>query len=239
MSSLRQALFSRFKPRFAARLIADLPPYQVALWPDGWVLDGDGSVTVRDTHAMAEARRWYRLAERNRSVEAARRVMSLHGVFVPRAIVEMAQQCFPSEPVASVAVQLVAGEWVQQRRRYLLEGAEDAVRARNLAWSGSRHQPGLDEDAIGNILRGLLNLCVTEGLIPNASYRLQVFPDDGYGIPAYRCRVQVCLESYARGQVAGALRAALIPWNRAVVRDGTPAPLIALQVHPRQSAPRY
>lgn len=43
----------------ASRIVAALPVYQVALWPDGWVLGASGEVSVRDTHAMAEARRWH------------------------------------------------------------------------------------------------------------------------------------------------------------------------------------
>ena len=74
MSHIRRALFSHFARgrRAAARLVAELPAYQVALWPDGWVLEPDGGVQVRDTHAMAEARRWYVLAGGNPSRGGAR-----------------------------------------------------------------------------------------------------------------------------------------------------------------------
>ena len=63
--------------------VARLPVYQVALWPDGWELGRDGSVRVLDTHEMAEARRWYALAERNQYREDASKVMALYGIFVP------------------------------------------------------------------------------------------------------------------------------------------------------------
>jgi hypothetical protein len=230
-----KALFSRSRLHRFARLIADLPPYQVAFWPDGWELDGNGAVIVRDTHAMAEARRWYRLAQRHRSGEEPRRVMSMHGIDVPRVIVEMGGRRFASEQVASVAVQLVAGEWVRQRRQRLREQGEDVLRLRALAWTGSHHAPGLDAAEIERILGRLLVLSAGEGLIPAARYRCRVHADDGYGIRSHRCRIEVGLDRYERRRVEDALKAALVPWNRVVVRDGHCAPLIELEVRARQA----
>jgi hypothetical protein len=230
MPPLRELLFSRFvSARLPAmKVVAGLPPYQVALWPDGWELEGDGSVTVRDTHAMAEARRWYALAARNRCREDACRVMALHGVFVPRAIVDLAERRFACERIASVAVKLVAGDWVQQRRRQLLADPVAALQERSLGWSGSRHPRRLVGDDVKDVLGGLIDLCAAEGLIPPARYRIDVRADDGYGVAGFRCRIEVRLERYARARVGEVLSTALIPWNRAVVRNGAPVPLIGL-----------
>jgi hypothetical protein len=236
VASLSKALFSRLPLNHSARLIAELPHYQVAFWPDGWELGRDGAVTVRDTHAMAEARRWYRLAGRHPAKEEARRIMSMHGIDVPRAVVEMTGLRFASEQVASVAVQLAAGEWIRQRRRRLLEQAADMLRLHAMAWTGSHHAPGLGAADIERILSRLLVLSAGEGLIPPARYRLRVHEDNGYGIPSHRCRVEVCLDSYQRRRVEDALKAGLVPWNRAVVRDGHCVPLIELEVRARQVA---
>lgn len=237
MPDLRQVLFSRAtaNQRAAVALVMGLPPYQVALWPDGWEIERDGTVTIRDTHAMAEARRWYRLAERNHAGDDGRRVMDLHGIFVPRAVVDMAPRRFQSERVASVALQLVAGDWIKQRRRQLLDAPESALRDRALAWSGSRYEPGLEPDLLATLVLGLLRTCAGERLIPDARYQVTVREDGAYGIAGCRCRVEVGLESYARARVEDVLRSALVPWNRAVVRDGVPAQLIVLEVSARQS----
>jgi hypothetical protein len=238
MWSLRQALRARSGSASAERVIAGLPPYQVAFWPDGWELDAEAGVTVRDTHAMAEARRWYRLAERNRSQDDARRVMSLHGIDVPRSLVAMAGRRFPSERVVSVAVLLAAGDWVRQRRRRLQAAAPEALRARALSWTGSRHDPALDPVAIGQLVEQLLSRGVAEGLIPDARYRVRVHSGDGYGIPSHRCLVLVGLDSYERRRVAEVLKAALVPWNRGVVRDGHAVALIEPEVRaPKLTVP--
>jgi len=228
---LRETLFNAFAPsrRAAERLVCALPAYQIAFWPDGWERFGDGQVAVRDTHAMAEARRWYALAERNRAREA-RRTMAVHGVFVPRAIVDMAGRRFPTEAVASVAVQLVAGEWVRERRRQLLAAPAAALAEQALAWCGSRHRPGLDEEGVRLLVGDLLALCVGERLLPDAMYNLAVRRADGYGVRCYSCRIRVWLESYACKRVEEVLDIALIPWNRAVPRHGTAAKIISLEV---------
>lgn len=219
--------------REAADLVRGLPVYQVALWPDGWEMLPDGAVRVRDTHAMAEARRWYSLAERNHAREDVPRVMSMHGVFVPRVVVDLAERRFPSERAASVALELVAGEWVRQRRRQLLESPEHALAVRALGWTGSLHRPEPDPRRIEALVRTLLRDCVGERLIPDADYGVGVRPDGGYGIAAWRCTLTVALDPYARARVAEALTAALIPWNRAVVRDGAPATVLAVEVRAR------
>jgi len=229
---LRETLLSPFASgrRATARLLGALPAYQIAFWPDGWEVFGDGQVAVRDTHAMAEARRWYTLAERNGARDEARRTMAMHGVFVPRTIVDMAGRRFPSEAVASVAVQLVAGEWIRERRRELLAAPAAALAERGLAWCGSRHRPGLDEDGIRLLVGDLLALCVDERLLPDAVYSLVVRRADGYGVCCYSCRIRVSLESYACRQVEEILDTALIPWNRAVSRHGAAARIISLEV---------
>jgi hypothetical protein len=237
MLLLRQLLLGRsVAPRSTAcALIAGLPAYQVALWPDGWELHPDGAVTIRDTHAMAEARRWYRLAERNRAQDDARRVMAMHRVFVPRAVVDMADRRFPSEQVASVALQMVAGDWIRDRRRQLLAAPEGALEARALGWSGSRHDPKLVPDRLLRLLGDLIRTCVSEGLVPDADYRVEVDANDGYGVVGYRCRVAVSLDPYACGRVGDILRTALVPWNRAVVREDAPVSLIGLEVSSRRA----
>lgn len=238
MKYLRDTLCIRLAPgrQVAAALVQGLPFYQVALWPDGWDLLSTGAVAVRDTHAMAEARRWYLLAERNCAREDVRRVMTIHGVFVPRTIVDMAERCFPSEEAASVAMQLVAGDWIRQRRRQLLAAPEAALAERALAWSGSRYKAGLNAQAVRALVRDLVGLCITERAIPPASFGIEVRPEDGYGIRCYSCRVLVGLDSYARSRLQEQLETALIPWNRAVVRQGTSVKVISMEV--RSAPPR-
>jgi len=232
VAHLRETLLNPFAPgrRAATRLLGALPAYQIAFWPDGWEVFGDGQVAVRDTHAMAEARRWYALAKRNGARDEARRTMAVHGVFVPRTIVDMAGRCFPTEAVASVAVLLVAGDWVRERRRQLLAAPAAALAERAVAWCGSRHRPGLNEDGIRLLVGDLLALCVDERLLPDAAYSLAVRRADGYGVRCYSCRIRVSLESYARKRVEEILDAALIPWNRAVARHGAAAKVISLEV---------
>ncbi|EGV20317.1 hypothetical protein [Thiocapsa marina] len=218
----------------AARVVAALPAYQVALWPDGWELGAGGEVAVRDTHAMAEARRWYVLADRGAGAPCMNRTMRLYGTFVPRSVVALAGQRFASESVASVAVQLVAGEWIAQRREQLLAAPEEAIRARRLGWTGSRHAADPGSDAIGACVTEVLAECLQEGLIPAAGYDLKVRPDDGFGIRGYRCLITVDLDSSARARFREVIQTALVPWNRAVVRDGLAHPLIKFEVRPRR-----
>lgn len=227
---LREALLTRFSPAYcvAAGLLSDLPAYQVALWPDGWDLEPDGSVRVRDTHAMAEARRWYLLADRNRARDDASRVMALHGIFVPRPIVDMAQRRFPSERVASVAMQLVAGDWIKLRRRQLLESPNASLVDRSLGWSGSRHDSELGEGCLLARVGELLRACIAERLIPDADYSVGIRAGRGYGITGYRCSLEVRLDPCERARVREVLLCALLPWNRAVVRDGVSCLLIEI-----------
>jgi len=214
----------------AAVLVAGLPPYQVAFWPDGWDLEADGSVLVRDTHTMAEARRWYRLADRNRPRGHGRRLMSLHGIFVPRAIVDLADRRFPSERVASVAVQLIAGEWVEERRRRMLATPRRILAERSLSWSGSRYEPGMDGESVRMLVEDLIDSCADERLIPDVEYRVRVHAEGGYGILCHRCSVYASLDRYAANEVLEALRAALVPWNRGLVRSGCATRLIELDL---------
>lgn len=222
--------WSQVRDAEAASAIAALPPYQVALWPDGWEHLEDGGVLVRDTDAMAEARRWYRLAERNRGLRAMGRAMRLHGTFVPRAIVDLSRQRFATARAASVAVQLVAGEWVAQRRAELLRSPLQTLRERDQAWSGSRSGEPLDADTLAAVLSDLFTQCMAEGLIPKADYPLRVQRDGGFGVCGFRCIVEVWLDPYARTRLADALGSALVPWNRAVIRDARPHPLIGVEV---------
>ena len=214
----------------AARVVAALPAYQVAFWPDGWVLGPSGEVAVRDTHVMAEARRWYALADRAAGAPSMDRTMRLYGTFVPRPIVALSGQRFPSESVASVAVQLVAGDWITQRRQQLLAAPEEAIRARRLGWTGSRHAADPGTDAIATCVTEVLADCLREGLMSATGYDLKVRPDDGFGIRGYRCLITVDLDSSACVRFRDAIQTALVPWNRAVVRDGLAHPLIKVEV---------
>jgi hypothetical protein len=217
----------------AARVIAALPAYQVALWPDGWVLGAGGEVSVRDTHAMAEARRWYALADRAAGAPCTDRTMRLFGTFVPRPVVALAGQRFPSESVASVAVQLVAGDWIRQRREQLLAAPEEAIRARRLGWTGSRHTGDPSIATMTTCVTRVMGECLREGLIPAVGYDLKIRPDDGFGIPGHRCLITVDLDSSACVRFREVIQTALVPWNRAVVRDGTPHPLVKVEVRAR------
>jgi hypothetical protein len=242
---LRSLLLTRARsPRHAAAVLAELPVYQIALWPDGWALGDDGAVSVHDTHAMAEARRWFALAGRNAQGRTHRplcdvelhRAMRMHGVFVPRPVVDMAGRRFVSEQVASVAMQLVAGDWIGERRRALMSTPERALAERALAWTGSRHAGPLLPDTALQLLSQALADCIGEGLLPTADYRLRARADDGFGIRSCRCCVEADGDPDRLAQVRDALSTALIPWNRVVIRDGTAAPLITLQVRARRAA---
>ncbi len=217
----------------ASRIVAALPAYQIALWPDGWVLGASGEVSVRDTHAMAEARRWYVLADRAAGRPRLDRTMRLYGTFVPRPVVALAGQRFPSESVASVAVQLVAGDWIAQRRQQLLAAPDEAVRARALGWTGSRHTPDPSIETMTACIRHVMDDCLQEGLIPAADYDLEVRQDDGFGIRGYRCVVTLGLDGDACVRFRDVLRTALVPWNRAAVRDGVAHPLVRVEVRVR------
>jgi hypothetical protein len=240
-------LSSAITRRAAAQIVRSLPAYRVALWPDGWVLEADGAVRVVDTHAMAEARRWFDMAKRGAGPGSRRpltaieqsRAMRLLGVYVPPAVVSLSGRCFPSEEVASVALQLVAGDWIRERRRVLLARPERALAERALAWQGSRHQCPTSAEVADTLLRQALDVCIAEGLVPPARYRVQSRCEDGFGLRRWRCAVEVNLDSYARAKAREALDAALIPWNRAVIRDGMPMSLITLDVragHGRRGA---
>ncbi|WP_462329814.1 hypothetical protein [Thiohalocapsa halophila] len=224
--------------RAAADAIRSQSAYRIALWPDGWVLESDGAVRVVDTHAMAEARRWFEMAERTtgtagrRPLTAAeqRRAMRLLGVYVPPAVVALSGRRFCSEEVASVALTLVAGDWITERRRQLLAQPERALAEQARAWRGSRHHCPASADAAEALLRQALDACIAEGLVPAARYRLVSRCEDGFGLRRWRCAVEVNLDPYARARARDALNTALIPWNRAVIRDGMPMPLITLDV---------
>jgi len=225
----------------AVDIIQTLPVYQVALWPDGWDLDRGGAVTVRDTHEMAEARRWYQMAARNGEGRGAGagdgmdRAMRLHGVFVPRAIVDLAGRRFASEQAASVAMQLIAGEWVVARRHRLLATPQQALAQHGLAWSGSRHQGTPDAATMQALLTRLLDACIAEARLPKARYQIELRTDDGYGIRGWTCTLHVDLDPYARARVAEAMSIAVIPWNRTFIRDGRAAPLIAVRCEARRA----
>ncbi len=238
--SLRTSSATR---RAAVAAINALPAYRIALWPDGWVLEPDGAVRVVDTHAMAEARRWFEMAQsassgvRRRPLTAAEqaRAMRLLGVYVPPAVVSLSGRRFSSEQVASVALQLVAGDWIGERRRRLLAQPERALAEHARAWQGSRHQCPANADAAEALLHGALEACISEGLLPPARYRVVSRCEDGFGLRRWRYAVEVNLDPYARARAREALDAALIPWNRAVIRDGTPMPLITLDVRAANS----
>jgi hypothetical protein len=219
--------------RTASALVAALPAYQVAFWPDGWEVGASGEVRVRDTHAMAEARRWYALADRAPGRPHMDRTMRLYGTFVPRSIVALAGRRFASESVASVAVQLVAGDWIVQRRRELMAAPEEAIRMRGLGWTGSRHDSDLDDEGLAIQVAEVVAHCMREGLIPASSYELKVRPDDGFGIRGYRCLIGVAPDGDLCARYREAIQTALVPWNRAVVRDGSAHPLVKVEVRRR------
>lgn len=214
----------------AARLVKALPAYQVALWPDGWEHLAGGGVLVRDTDAMAEARRWYELAERNRGVLPMDRVMGLHGTFVPRPVVSLSGHRFTTAEAASVAFQLVAGDWIRQRRERLLRSPGLALSDRLRAWSGSRCEEACDAATAEAVLSGLLTLCIAERLIPAADYRLRVQGDDRFGVRGFRCLIEVYLEPYACQHICELIAAGMIPWNRTVARDRRSHPLIGIEI---------
>jgi hypothetical protein len=229
---------SRAAQGSARQVIRALPAYRIALWPDGWVLERDGSVRVVDTHAMAEARRWFDMAERTsaastrRPLTAAeqRRAMRLLGVYVPPAVVGLSGCRFASEQVASVALKLLAGDWIDERRRSMLAEPERALAEHAGAWQGSRHRHPTSADDAEAMLCEALDACIAEGLVPPVRYRVLSRCEDGFGLRRWRCAVELKLDAYARARAREALDAALIPWNRAVIRDGSPVPLITLEV---------
>jgi hypothetical protein len=224
--------------RAAVQAIRALPAYRIALWPDGWVLERDGSVRVVDTHAMAEARRWFDMAQRTPAAaskrpltsDEQRRAMRLLGVYVPPAVVGLSGQRFASEQVASVALQLLAGDWISERRCAMLAQPERALAEHAKAWRGSRHQHPASADDAHALLCRALEACIAEGLVPPVRYRVLSRCEDGFGLRRWRCAVEVKLDAYARARARDALDTALIPWNRAVIRDGSPVPLITLEV---------
>ncbi|MGB5831280.1 MAG: hypothetical protein WBG92_04725 [Thiohalocapsa sp.] len=221
----------------AAAKVAALPAYQVALWPDGWTLEPDGAVHVCDTHEMAEARRWLEMAARNgRGRSRARphteltRTMRLHGLSVPRGVIDMAGRRFATEQVASVALTLVAGDWISQRRQYLSDAPERSLANQKLAWRGSLHNGVPGVDVVQELLQQVLEHAFAEALLPRFRYQVSSRFDDGFGIRCCRCRLEVDLASDDWARVREVVSAALIPWNRGVVRDSGAVPVIALQV---------
>lgn len=272
--------------RDAAALIAALPAYQVALWPDGWELDA-GAVLIRETHAMAEARRWYQSRDRRLRSRAARlptrlpvsaagpdsgvapdgdtgadpktdlgvdldttrasrigigpgsatapgldRTMRLHGVFVPRPVVALAGQRFATEAAASVALQLIAGDWIAAQRQALLAAPRAALALRAHAWCGSRHRQLASSEQVAALIAELIGACVQEGLAAPAACRVQVRADAGFELHTWRCRISADLDPADCARLQAALDLALIPWNRALIRDGAPTLLLRAQVIP-------
>jgi hypothetical protein len=88
----------------------------------------------------------------------------------------------------------------------------------------------LDGARLHALLSDLLAQCAAERLIPRAGYRFRVQREDGYGIGGFRCVIEVWLDPYARARLVDPVSAGLIPWNRAVVRDGRPHQLIGVEV---------
>jgi hypothetical protein len=220
----------------ALQEVAALPLYQIALWPDGWERTGDGGVIVRDTHEIAEARRWYAMAARHGAAprgsasSPAIKTMQLHGLGVPRSLIDLAGRRFASEQAASVAVRLVASEWLEQRRRMLAANPQRLLALRALTWSGSHHRPLQHRAAVERLVDELLERCIDEGLIPSTRFQVEARAQDGYGLDGWCCRVQSDLRQDRRAAVTDALRIALIPWNRQVVRDGKPWTLLSVLV---------
>jgi len=113
---------------------------------------------------------------------------------------------------------------------------EQALATQALAWSGSRHVGALDAQTLRQLLHDLLEHCIAERLIPRTPYRLRVRSEDGYGIRRCLCRVNAELNQHVCAEVQTVLAAALIPWNRAVIRNGGAVPVIAVQVRACPSA---
>lgn len=239
-----------------------LPLYQVALWPDGWEWTSGQTLIVRETHEMAEARRWYAMAARNGAHKSVRlsstcsRTMRLYGVGVPAEILELVGRRFTSEQAASVAIRLIASNWVEQRRKMLARDPAHMLALQMRTWSGSCHGSLSGPAELRRLVLRLLGLCIAEGLLPlpetlgdhgmgqNASAdsgeqpigpaaaRADVRVDDGYGLATWHCRVTVVLDQDCPGPgpIAEALQLALIPWNRTVLRDERPWRLLQVEV---------
>lgn len=236
----------------ALHRIECLPLYQVALWPDGWELIDAETVLVRDTHEMAEARRWYAMAARNSAVRGGRlsatsaRTMRLHGIGIPSPLLALVGRRFVSEQAASVAVRLVASDWVEQRRRMLIGDAARMLRLQSLTWCGSRYGSLLGPADLSRLVLRLLALCIEEGLLPMLRAEVDVAArrralachepitdvrvEDGYGLTTWHCRVRAGFDRPSLGPIAEILTLALIPWNRSVLRDERPWQLLQVEV---------
>lgn len=151
-----------------------LPLYQIALWPDGWEWGRGQSLIVRETHEMAEARRWYAMAARNGAVVPGRpsptrsRTMHLYGIGVPSEILGLVGRRFASEQAASVAIRLIASDWVEQRRRMLARDPARMLALQAQTWSGSCHGSLAEPAELCPLVLRLLDLCIAEGLLPAA-----------------------------------------------------------------------
>jgi hypothetical protein len=234
----------RAAPARAQLDVEALPLYQIAFWPDGWESAQDGSVVVRDTHETAEARRWYAMAERNRVGRGstalprqAERTMRMHRIGVPRGIVDLVGTRFRTEQAASVAVRLIAADWVDERRRMLSAEPAVSLTTRERLWSGSRHAEVRESEDVDLLVRRLISVCVAEGLIPRLEYGVEARLHDGYGLRRWSCQVTV-RQGLARAQadaIAALLSLALVPWNRGVSGDGKTWTLLSVRV---EAAPR-
>jgi len=252
----RGLLATRAGAAQARRHVERLPLYQIALWPDGWELTGEGALLVRDTHEMAEARRWYAMAAQNGALEPGQlsstssRTMRLYGIGVPSALLALAGRRFASEQAASVAIRLVASDWLEQRRQMLARDPARMLALQSRTWCGSRHGSLIEPSELRRLLPRLLDLCVAEGLAPALALQAdpvaharrgaetavghdrftEVRVDDGYGLTTWHCRIWVNLDQRSPESIAEVLELALIPWNRAVLRDGRPWRLLQVEV---------
>ncbi|MBK5931570.1 hypothetical protein [Halochromatium salexigens] len=228
----------------ALERVRQLPAYQVALWPDGWDFMMTEGLLVRETHEMAEARRWYAMAARNGVPRSGRlatptaRTMGLYGIGFPEPILDLVGRQFASEQAASVAVRLIAGEWVEQRRRMLAQNPIDVFALQQQTWCGSRHPPPIHSTDLCRLAHRLLELCATEGLLPPLDAEVDARVDTGYGLATWYCQVKVGLRQARsrygsrlwREPIVETLELALIPWNRAVLRDGRAWRLLRVEV---------
>ena len=213
-----------------ARLLTKLPPYQIALWPDGWQLEADGRVRLRDTHAIAEARRWYATADERGAIHRSEKTLRALGMYIPRSVIALSGRLFGSELAASVAVQLVAGAWVSERRRQLLSAPHTALAEQQGCWTGSRHRGPLPIVEIKKVLCQLIAICVAEDLIPRLAYGVEVRKNDSFGVPALLTSVHAPLVPHQIGPVRETLMTALIPWNRAMALKGATTFAIGVEV---------
>jgi hypothetical protein len=151
-------------------------------------------------------------------------------MYIPQSIIDLSGRRFGSELAASVAVQLVAGAWVSERRRCLLAAPRAALSEQSGCWTGSRHRETLLIPDIKEILCQVMAACAEEALIPRVAYAIEVHDNDSFGVHGLLTSVQGPLARHQLGEVREALLTALIPWNRAIFLKGATTFVIGVEV---------